>query len=102
MVTVNYVVPTMPYTPPVLPNSGAQGQNQTPQASQQTNIWKDSSKGDYSTSIDNTGNEKMPDNVSNLGAWGKGTTLAQGEWHAGRVGEVNYSDSGNWGSAYAV
>jgi hypothetical protein len=102
MVTVNYVVPTLPYTPPVLPNAGNGSGNPAPQASQQTSIWKTSSKGNDSTSLENIGNEKMPDNVSNLGAWGKGTTLAQDEWHAARVGEVNYQDSGDWGSAYAT
>jgi hypothetical protein len=102
MVTVHYVVPTMPFppsTPPANPGNTSQpGQN----ASGQTNIWKDSSKTDHSTSIDNVGDEKMPSNVSNLGAWGKGTTLDQAEWHAARVGEVNYQDSGDWGSAYAT
>ena len=100
MITMTYkfTIPTMPVTQTPPPNQG-NGQNQ---ASQQTTIWKDSSKTDYSGSIDNTGNEKMPDNVSNLGAWGKGTTLDQAEWHAGRVGDVNYQDSGDWGSAYAT
>jgi hypothetical protein len=37
-------------------------------------------------------------NLSNLGKWGKGTTLAEGEWHALEIGGVDYKDSGDWGS----
>jgi len=62
--------------------------------------WKDSdsSQNNSSYSLGNTGEQKMPDNLSNLGAWGKGTTLAEWEWHAARVGDVDYKDSGDWGS----
>jgi hypothetical protein len=48
-----------------------------------------------------TGKEKMPDNLTSLGNWGKGTTIAEGSWHAAEVGAVNWSDSGDWGSGYA-
>src|SRR5262245_31758799 len=58
--------------------------------------WKetDSSKHNSSSSIGNVGGEKLPDNLSHLGDWGKGTTLAEWEWHALRVGDVDYKDSG--------
>jgi hypothetical protein len=73
-------------------------------AAQKDGIWKDhdSVKDSDTTSLANVGDEKMPDNVNNLGAWGQGTTLDQAEWHAARFGEVNYRDSGDWGSAYAT
>jgi hypothetical protein len=62
--------------------------------------WKDSgsSLNSSSSSLGNIGGQKMPDNLSNLGAWGKGTTLAEWEWHAARVGDIDYKDSGDWGS----
>jgi hypothetical protein len=67
-------------------------------------IWRESSssKNDSTISLENIGNEKMPTNLNNLGAYGKGTTRAGAEWHAAEVGDVNYQDSGDWGSAYAV
>jgi hypothetical protein len=66
-------------------------------------IWKgsDSDKNNSSNSLWNTGNEKMPDNLSHLGDYGKGNTIVEGEWHLFRVGEVDYKDQGDWGSFYA-
>lgn len=43
----------------------------------------------------------MPDNLSHLGDYGKGSTLAEFEWHLARIGEVDYKDQGDWGSFYA-
>jgi len=107
MVTVQYTVPGASFVPriPHKPDGGSKdASQQTSDASQQDGIWKDhySSKDDHSTSIENTGGEELPSNLNNLGAWGKGTTLAESEWHAARIGEVNYRDSGDWGSAYAM
>jgi hypothetical protein len=64
--------------------------------------WKgsDSSVHGSSSSLGNVGGEKLPDNLSKLGAWGKGKTIAEFEWHAARVGAVDYKDSGDWGSVY--
>jgi hypothetical protein len=66
-------------------------------------IWSgsDSSKNNDTDSIWNVGNEKLPDNLSHLGDYGKANTLAEYEWHAARVGEVDYKDQGDWGSFYA-
>jgi len=100
MVTVRYVVPTFkfpPSAPPPNPNGGAKDPAQD-------GDWKKSvsSKDDHTSSLENIGDEKMPTNLNNLGAWGKGTTAAEGEWHAGRFGEINSQSSGDWGSAYVM
>ena len=65
-------------------------------------IWRNSysSLNGSSSSWWNVGGEKLPDNWSKLGAWGKGTTLAEFEWHLARIGAVDYKDSGDWGSFY--
>ena len=60
----------------------------------------DSARDGSTTSLGNIGGEKLPDNLSSLGAWGKGKTLAEFEWHAARIGDVDYQDSGDWGSFY--
>ena len=60
----------------------------------------DSSKHNSSTSLGNIGGQKLPDNLSNLGKWGKGTTLAEWEWHALRIGDIDYHDSGEFGDFY--
>lgn len=43
---------------------------------------------------------KMPKNLSKLGK-PSGSALIKGEWKAGSIGEVDYKDSGDWGSVYA-
>ena len=69
---------------------------------QKKGIWKgsDSSTDGSTSSLGNVGGEKLPDNLSHLGDYGKGTTLAEYEWHLARIGEVDVHDSGDWGSAY--
>src|SRR5215467_13480465 len=102
MVTVQYIVPCyIPKTKPVKNDDGSQtNQNATGDASKKDQLWHTSDKESDNTTLTNIGGEKMPDNLNNLGTWGKGTTLDQAEWHAARVGEVNDQSSGDWGSAY--
>src|SRR5882724_8112215 len=104
MVNVRYVTQVIPQIPPHKAGGGStdtsQGQNQAGSASQKNEIWKDSGKDDQTTSLENTGNEKMPSNLNSLGTWGQGTTLDDAEWHADQFGEVNDQSSGDWGSAY--
>src|SRR5215472_17094818 len=72
-------------------------------AAQKDGMWSDhgSVRDSDTESLENIGNEKMPSNLNSLGTWGQGTTRADAEWHAAQFGEVNYRDSGDWGSAYA-
>jgi hypothetical protein len=103
MVTVQYIVPCyIPKTKPVKKDDGSNPSqtSQNTDASKKGNIWNTSDKESDNTTLTNIGGEKMPDNLNNLGTWGKGTTLDQAEWHAARVGEVNDHSSGDWGSAY--
>jgi hypothetical protein len=111
-----YTFPAVPFyvRPRALPNTSGGGSNagggsndvshQAGAGAQKDGVWRDSgsARDSDTTSLENIGNEKMPDNLNNLGAWGQGTTLDQAEWHAARFGEVNYRDSGDWGSAYAT
>jgi hypothetical protein len=72
-------------------------------AAQKGEMWGDhgSVRGSDTESLENIGNEKMASNLSSLGTWGQGTTRGDAEWHAAEFGNVNYRDSGSWGSAYA-
>jgi hypothetical protein len=76
---------------------------QATSAAQKDGMWTDrgSVKDSDTESLENIGNEKMPSNLNGLGTWGQGTTRGDAEWHAAQFGEVNYRDSGDWGSAYA-
>ncbi|MBV9503879.1 MAG: hypothetical protein JO323_02625 [Acidobacteriia bacterium] len=69
----------------------------------QQGIWHptDSSKNDSSTSLGNVGGENLPGNLNSLGADRPGNNMAQFEWHLFQTGDVNYSDSGNWGKLSA-
>lgn len=71
-------------------------------AGQKDNMWSDhrSVRDSDTESLENSGNEQMPTNLSSLGSWGQGTTRGDAEWHAAEFWGVNYRDSGNWGSAY--
>jgi hypothetical protein len=105
MVTFDqYVVPYLPPTdvPPANSEPSNDAAKNAADLAKQNEIWKDSAKDDHTTSAENIGGEKMPSNLNSLGAWGQGTTVADAEWHAARVGEVNYQGSGDWGSAYAM
>src|SRR5690242_1371024 len=66
-------------------------------------IWHDSGSSTPSSTSPwvNVGGEKLPDNLSHLGDYGKGTTIAEFEAHLARVLDVDYKDSGDWGSFYA-